>query len=100
MYARDIQQKTGKLGPNKTYRHYQWKHHTPSDVKVQPVECVEDEGSQKKRENAWIKALRTIEPYRLNIPPPPHTSPVLLSFIPPPIVHFQIVPPQTLKLVL
>ena len=74
MYARDIQQKTGKLGPNKTYRHYQWKHHTPSDVKVQPVECVEDEGSQKKRENAWIKALRTIEPYRLNIlPPPPHT---------------------------
>ena len=51
------------------YRHFQQKHHTPSDVKVQPVECVEDRGSLKKRESAWIKALRTIEPYGLNITP-------------------------------
>ena len=41
------------------YRHFQQRHHTPSDVKVQPVECVEDRGSLK-RESAWIKALRTI----------------------------------------
>ena len=31
------------------YRHYQQKHQTPSDVKVQPVEYVEDQGSLKKR---------------------------------------------------
>ena len=51
------------------YRHFQQKHHTPSDVKVQPVECVEDRGRLKKRESAWIKALRTIELYGLNITP-------------------------------
>jgi len=51
------------------YRHFQQKHHTPSDVKVQPVECAEDRGSLKKRESAWIKALRTKEPYGLNIIP-------------------------------
>ena len=33
------------------------------------VECVEDRRSLKKRESAWIKALRTIEPYGLNITP-------------------------------
>ena len=68
------------------YRHFQQKHHIPSDVKVQPVECTED-GSLKKRESAWIKALRTIEPYGLNIIPyPPHTntiSPILLSYCTP-----------------
>ena len=47
---------------------HQQKHHTPFDVKVQPVECVEDLGSLKK-ESAWIKVLRTTEPYGLNITP-------------------------------
>ena len=51
------------------YRHVQQNHHTPSDVQVQPVECTEDRRSLKKRESAWIKALRTIEPYGLNIIP-------------------------------
>ena len=40
-----------------------------TDVQVQPVESTEDQRSLKKRESAWIKALRTIEPYGLNIIP-------------------------------
>ena len=51
------------------YRHVQQNHHIPSDVQVQPVESTEDQRSLKKRESAWIKALRTIEPYGLNIIP-------------------------------
>ena len=71
------------------YRHYHQKHHTPSDVKVHPVECVEDRGSLKKRESAWIKALNMIEPYGLNIthsPLPRHTPlpfPALLTYCTP-----------------
>ena len=51
------------------YRHVQQNHHIPSDIQVQPVESTEDQRSLKKRESAWIKALRTIEPYGLNIIP-------------------------------
>ena len=51
------------------YRHFQQKYHNPSDVLVQPVEYVEDRRNLKKRESAWIKALRTIEPCGLNIIP-------------------------------
>ena len=45
--SRDIQRRLAYWVQTRLYRHYQQKHHTPSDVKVQPVEYVE--GSLKKR---------------------------------------------------
>ena len=69
------------------YRHFQNKGHTPSDIRVQPVEHTEDQRSLKKRESAWIKALKTIEPYGLNIiPKPPYTTTIALFYFVFPIV--------------
>ena len=72
-FSTHMREMFSKRPPNwvqtRLYRHFQQKYHNPSDVRVQPVEYVEDRRNLKKRESAWIKALRTIEPRGLNIIP-------------------------------
>ena len=63
-FSTHMREMFSKRPPNwvqtRLYRHFQKKHHVPPDVRVQPVEWIEDRRRVKKRESAWIKNNGTL----------------------------------------